>query len=413
MSFLVVSCVYYPEPVVSAMTSSQVADGLALAGHKATVVTSFPSRPGGRLYAGYRRRFLREEDASSGLKIIRCFSTLSSESRITSRLLDNLSFGLTSGWQVLTMGRPGVMYANTWPIVAMGILVLVAKIRRVPLVISVQDMYPESLIEQRRIKDNAAIAQMLRWIDGVIARSATHVIVISERFAKAYLGHRRVNPDRLSVISNWIDSGQIEMCVSGREFRQRLGIRDDVFLVVYGGNIGVASGVQTLIEAFGILQDCPNVKLLIAGSGSQLGACRKLAKEIPGERILFHSPWAAGETSEVLRAADLLALPTQGRQSTASVPSKLLSYMLAGRPVLASGVTESDLAEIVADGNCGWVVQPDRPDLLAKQVEAIMRINPSERQKIGENGRKYVLAHFSKDVCLPKVIDVIKCAARH
>jgi len=310
------------------------------------------------------------------------------------------------------MHKPNVIYANTWPIVAMGILALVAKVRRVPVVTSVQDMYPESLIEQRRIKDKAATARMLRWIDRVIARSAAHVIVISERFAHAYLRERRVNPDQLSVIPNWIDSGHIDMAVSGREFRQRLGIGDDVFWVVYGGNIGVASGVQTLIEAFGILKDLPNVKLLVAGSGSQLNACRKLAEEIPGDRVLFQSPWAAEETSEVLRGADLLVLPTQGRQSMASVPSKLLSYMLAGRPVLASGVPESDLAEIVAHANCGWVVQPDRPDFLAKQVEAIVRIDPSERQKIGENGRAYVLEHFSKEICLPRVIDVITRAAK-
>jgi len=326
--------------------------------------------------------------------------------------MENLSFGLTSGWHALTIPKPDVIYANTWPIVAVGILCFIARLRRVPLVMSMQDVYPESLIAQGRIKEDSALACLFRWADAMIARGSRQLIVISDRIEGIYRDRRSVAAERIILIPNWIDISQIEANTSCQQYRRSLGITAHSFLIVYGGNIGMAAGLEKVIEALGLLRDKTKFRLLIAGSGSQLHACRRHAERIAVESVTFHSPWSVDKNPEVLRIADLLILPTRGRQSLTALPSKLLSYMLAGRPVLASAVPESDLAEIVADANCGWVVQPDRPDLLAKQVEAIMRMDPSERQQKGENGRKYVLAHFSKDVCLPKVIQILEDASR-
>lgn len=411
MHFLIVSAVFPPEPVVSAQTSAQIAETLAQTNHAVVVVTSFPSRPAGKLFLGFSRKFALQQ-TMAGVEMVRCFSMLSPESHMVSRLLENLSFGLTSGWQVLTIRKPDVIYANTWPIVATGILFLVAKLRRIPLVVSVQDIYPEALIAQQRIVDDGLLVRFMRWIDGVVARHSAHVIVISERFAEIYRDQRRVPSERLTFVPNWIDSSQIDMSVSGEQYRERQGIAEDDFLLVYGGNVGVAAGVESVIKSMRLLLDKPNIRLLVAGAGSQLPSCRQLAQTLPAQTVVFHSPWVIEETSEVMRAADLLVLPTQREQSLASVPSKLLSYMLSGRPVIATAMPDSDLANLMNSAECGWVVEPDRPDLLAAQIREVLKLDPAERQRRGDNGRAYVLQHFSKDVCLPKVIKILEEAGR-
>lgn len=412
MDVVLVSCVFPPEPVVSAQTTMQIAEALSDKGYTVSVVTSFPSRPAGVLFSGYSRRCVSWERDTRDILVFRCFSTLSPRSRLFSRLLENLSFGVTSAWQVLTMSKPNVIYANTWPIIATGILFVVARLRRIPLVISVQDIYPETLVSQNRINDNSFLDRLMRWIDGVIARHSAHVIVISEGFAETYLGQRRVPPERLSLIPNWIDINQIDIGVSGVQYRQHQGIEDDDFLLVFGGNIGVAAGVETVINSMGLLLDERKVRFLVAGAGSQLSSCQQLAQTLPAQTVFFHSPWAKEETSEVMRAADLLVLPTQREQSLASVPSKLLSYMLSGRPVIATAMPDSDLANLMSSAECGWVVEPDRPDLLAAKIREILKLDPGERQRRGDNGRAYVLQHFSKDVCLPKVIKILEEASR-
>jgi colanic acid biosynthesis glycosyl transferase WcaI len=114
----------------------------------------------------------------------------------------------------------------------------------------------------------------------------------------------------------------------------------------------------------------------------------------------------------VLGAADVLILPTKGEQSRASVPSKLLTYMLGGRPIIAAALPGTELAHLVEKAGCGWVLLPDRPDLLAQKILEVMEIGYEERKEIGERGRQYVMKHFSKDVCLPQVIRIIENATR-
>ena len=130
MHILVVSCVFPPEPVVSSQTSAQIAQGLVERGHTVTVITAFPSRPAGELYPGFTRRLFARKQMQEGFELVRCFSSLSPKSRLVSRFMENLSFGLTSSMVAMFALRPDVIYANSWPIFATGLLFIVAKARQ-------------------------------------------------------------------------------------------------------------------------------------------------------------------------------------------------------------------------------------------------------------------------------------------
>ena len=248
------------------------------------------------------------------------------------------------------MKRPDVIYANTWPIIATGILFLIASLRGIAVVISIQDVYPEALVAQHRIRDDGLLARFMRWIDRLIARHSADVIVISESFAEVYRNRRGVPADRVHVIPNWVDERAISSDSDGAEIRAEMGIPADAFLMVYGGNVGVAAGLEGVIQAFDTWPlDTPKPYLLVAGAGASLDACRTLAARVASDHVRFLTPWPTEKTGPVLSAADVLVLPTQGAQSLVSVPSKLISYMLSGRPVIAQAIPGSDLAHTVED----------------------------------------------------------------
>ncbi len=412
MQALIVSPVFPPEPVVSAQTSAQVADELVARGHDVIVITAFPNRPAGKLYPGYKRRPFCRERSARGYSMIRCGALLSSESRMLSRFGENISFGLMSGLAALAIARPDVIYANTWPIFAAGILAVIARWRRVPLVISVQDVYPESLVTQGRISASSRLTRLLRKIDRAIAYSSRKVIVISERFAQIYLGDRQVPAEKVHVVPNWVDERQIIPDMGGAEIRAEAGISDRAFLLVYGGNIGAAANVESLIEALGCLPEKERPYLLIAGAGPNLPACRHLATAVAPDRVSFCTPWPAEKTSSVYAAADVLMLPTQGQQSLVSVPSKLIGYMLSARPIIAQAVAGSDLATIVQEAGCGWVVPPGQPDSLARAIREAMNLSPVEQHRLGQAGREYALRRFARATCLPRVIAILEESAR-
>ena len=411
MKLTIISSVFPPEPIVSAKTSYSLAVGFAQQNHAIKVITNFPNRPEGKLYKSYKRRLYSTSNDPAGFRLVRCFSFLSKESSSLSRMMENISFGLTSNLYLLFCPRPNAVYSNSWPVFATGLTCLVCNIRHIPLVISVQDMYPESLAIQGRVQQHQWLYRFLFSIDKWIAKHAKGVIVLSESFAQIYIRTRQVNSEKIHVIPNWVDQDSIIPMKKG-DYRSEKRIPLDAFVIVYGGNVGKAAGVENIINAAAKLNADKNIFLIIAGSGSELSTCQKLASNIKNVCILFHTPWKPEETSKVLAAADMLILPTQGTQSLASVPSKLLSYMLAARPVLAIVLPESDTAQVINDAGCGWVVSPDNVNQLAEKIKKLSSIPSKILEGMGLLGREYALKNFTTEALLPKVMNVIENVVR-
>jgi len=410
MRALLVSCVFPPEPMTSASTSHALAQELARRGHDVTVIAPYPNRPGGRVYPGFRRRWFGCSRESGCVRVIRCFSTTSRTSSLASRLFENVTFGLSCGLAMAVLRRPDVIYLNTWPIFASGIAALVAMFRRIPMVVSVQDIYPESLVSLGRLRQESILSRLLRLVDVRIARLASDVIVISRRLERIYSSDRGIPAEKLHLIANWRRREEPSGAENTRLCRKEWRIRPGAFLFLFAGNVAAACGVEGVIETISSLPAEPPIRLVVAGSGSALEKCRNVAIRENCERTVFSGPFAAQETLPILSAADVLILPTQGDQSLVSMPSKLISYMLAARPVLAVARAESDLANIIRESGCGWVVEPGDSEQLAKRMRAAALMDRPELARMGLLGRKYALAHFSTEACLPEAIGVMEKA---
>lgn len=409
MRVAVVSCVYPPEPVVSSRTSAEIAAALAARGDEVMVMAPFPSRPAGHIHPGFRRRLFSRERGNPG--VVRCFALVSRSSRLLSRLGENISFGITSAIALAFTRKPDVVYSNSWPIFATALVRMVAALRGIPVVQSVQDLYPESLILLGRLSPRGLAARALRAIDRRISRGSRFVIVISARFEETYRVSRGIRAERLLVIPNWGDSSVVPEAESSRRFRETLGVGADERLVAFGGNIGVAAGADRIVEAARLLGDGDRVRIVIAGGGSEAERVRRLAAEIADRRVIVHSPWPSEETAALLGAADAFVLPTYGEQSLASVPSKLIAYLQAGKPVLAVALPESDLARAVEGAGAGWVVPPDHPARLAEALREIGRAPAETLRALGDAGARYARENLSRERCLPRVIDALDRAA--
>jgi colanic acid biosynthesis glycosyl transferase WcaI len=312
--------------------------------------------------------------------VIRCFSFLSRKSTMGSRLLENIGFAVTCSGRLLLMPRPDVIYMNTWGIFCSGMVSVVAWLRDIPVAVSIQDIYPESLSQQKRISAHSFLFKILRAIDRSIAHSAKALIVISDQFRETYRVDRGVPAERIHVLQNWGETSSVNVDARGAYgLRQKYGILDHTMLAVYAGNIGAAAGVETAIRAFEYLWNDDNICLLIAGVGSSLGACQQMVEDKGlQDRIFFYTPWPKRDTGIVLGAADVLLLPTQGEQSLVSVPSKLISYMLSGRPVLAMVLGNSDTAKLIIEAKAGWVISPDDPVGTAAALKVIAASPPED-----------------------------------
>ena len=329
MNVVIVSAVFPPEPVVTAQTSFQIADELFHDGHQVTVLAPFPNRPDGRLFKGYRRSLYRRE--SMGFSVIRCFSFLSRKSTMGSRLLENMGFAITCSARVLFLPRPDVLYMNSWVIVCSGMVSAAAWLRSIPVAMSIQDVYPESLSQQKRISAHSLLFRVLRALDRRIAHSAKALIVISDQFRETYRVDRGVPAERIHVLQNWGETSSVNVDARGAYgLRQKYGILDHTTLAVYAGNIGAAAGVETAIKAFEYLWNDENICMLIAGVGSSLASVSADGRRerAAGSHFFLHALAEEGHGNRLRRS---------GRSLVAN----------AGRAVAGFGSVQAHLVHVV------------------------------------------------------------------
>ncbi len=378
------------------------------------MITDFPNKPGGRIYTGYKRKLYQSETTAGGYTVTRVFSTFSRRSTLLSRFMENCTFGISSSLAVLFSKGVDVIYAYSWPLFASAMLAASAWLKGIPLLVSIQDVYPESLVAQGRIAEKSWLVRLLRRIDGWNARRARRLIVISEQFADIYRQSRGLEAGRLAVVPNWKEALDEATPEAIRNFRQKLGVRDGAVLAGYGGNIGAAAGLEQVISAFERTEH-GDTRFLIAGDGSRLEECRRLAHNTSNGTVKFYSPWPECETGLVLQSTDFLILPTSGRQSWYSVPSKLVTYMLAGKPVL--GIVEPGTAteKTIRESGCGWTMGPgDTPgDILrlARMIDEVASLPKGRLAEMGDAGKSYAIQHFNRERCLPQIVQIIEAAA--
>lgn len=407
MKVLVASCVFPPEPVVSARTSADVAQYLHAQGHEVLVACPTPTR-------NVAAEGLDEKIAGLNMPfpVSRLFAFSSKKSSFVSRFLENISFGLSVFFFILRQRKVDVIYANVWPLFSLGLLLMAARLKGIKVVASVQDLYPESLAVQKRIEETGGIYRGLLKLDTLIARNCDHLVVISDGFHRAYTETRKIDPSKVTLVRNWVQGSQIQALPKEQargELEKVMGLRlaPEQFLFVYGGNMGVASGLD---EFMGYLDGVdPRAVFLFAGDGSLVPELKRLLKARGLEsRCHFLSPWPFELTPAVFGAADALLLPTAAGQEFASVPSKLITYMLAGRPILLLADERSESAIELGKSDAGHTIGVRTNAAVLEGMNYLLNASSERLAAMGSNGREYAQEFYSAERAVPKLKAIVE-----
>ncbi|MDQ2862792.1 MAG: glycosyltransferase family 4 protein, partial [Bacteroidota bacterium] len=312
-SILVITAVFPPEPVVSANLSFDIADSLAER-NAVTVISPRASRPFGFQFTKERLDF--------NFNHIRADSFVHPSTGILGRLRESYSFGLHC-YKYISENHKNIdtIYANTWPLLGQSFLVKATRKYSIPIIIHVQDIYPESLAKKIPFA-GFFLTKILMPFDKYILKCATRVITISKKMKDYLVQSRKLQTDKVFIIANWQD----EQCFLDYTFPSN-DISISTFTFMYLGNIGPVAGVDLLLKAF-IKAGLQTARLVIAGAGSMKGKIEEYALRFPNNKIEF---WQVpkGKVPEVQSFADVLLLPVKKGNTVSSVPSKLPAYMFS------------------------------------------------------------------------------------
>lgn len=402
MKILLFAQHYAPEDVSGAVLATELATDLATQGHAVTIVTCAPNYPQGEVFPGYRNRLLQSQTVD-GVRVVRTWSYISTVKSFWKRLLNYGSWSATAFWGGLWSGKPDVIFSYSPPL-PLGVTVwLLSRLWGVPWVLRVEDLYPDAAIAAGVLQSNLAIRFFSR-LERFLYRQADHISLISEGFRRNLLA-KGVAPDKLSVTPVWADPDIVQPLPKDNAFRRQHGL-DGAFVVMYAGALGHTSALEDVLDTAALLRDAPNpdplalpVRFVIVGEGVKKEALVQNARQSALDNVVFLPFQPRERFGEMLAAADASLVTLNAQSSSFSLPSKTFNIMASARPILAITPPDSEIAVLVADGQCGVNVPLGQPKEAVAVIRAWQR-DQSRLDAMGRNGRAMLESQFSRAQCV-------------
>ncbi len=335
----------------------------------------------------------------------RSFAPIFMHLQITPLWKRYLNFGSFCGSSAiggLTASNPDVIYCIIPPLPLGLASEFIGLLKRAPVVVNVQDIYPDIAVALGILRNRYAIS-IFRSMERFIYRHAKAIVVISEGF-KENLLNKGVNQNKVHIVPNWADPNVIRPISRKNLFREELGVGNR-FTLIYSGTLSHNSNLEPMIEAADILKNEPFAFVLI-GEGVKKATLMQMSKRKRLTNVQF-LPFQPLETySQVLAAADMNLVTLNTQASFASVPSKLYKAMASGRPIMAVTVEGNEIHRLMTQAQCGLCVPPDNGPALAQALKNAVTA-PDRLVQWGNNARNYLLRHFSRDNCVTQIENIL------
>ena len=401
--FLAAYC--YPENAASLYLSENVWSALGEAGVSMELYTPMPTRGvSSEVRKGYKKN--KKEFWYDGSLEINRFSMYREGQNPIFRALRYMLCWCKHfyyGWRAKDIDL--IYLASTPPI--QGVLGgLLKKIKKVPFVYNLQDIFPDSLAGTGLAKKGGLLWKIGRVIENFTYRNADKIIVISEDF-KRNIVEKGVPEEKIVVVYNWVDEEAVKHVPREENVLfDRYGLDCSKFYITYCGNIGLTQNLQMLTEVAKEMEVNEDIQFVLVGNGAYKQELERIIqdKQIKNITLLPFQPYE--EISHVFSLGDVSLVISKPGVGENSVPSKTWSILSASRPVLAN-FDENELKTIVDENQCGIFTKAGDKDVFK---QAIMDLyNDRERCKqLGENGREFILKNLTRAVGTQKYVDVIK-----
>lgn len=371
---------YAPEPTGISVYTTDLAEHLRRTGVTVEVLTGFPYYPSWQKQPADQGRLYRS-DCIASVPVHRCWLYVPRRLSALRRIVHEASFTFTSMLRALWLGR-GDVYVVISPPLGLGLAAwLVTRLKRSVYLFHVQDLQPDSAVGLGMVRQGFFL-RLMYACERFAYRHAAAVSGISPGMVRAFAA-KGVPPARVFLLPNWLRTPperEHEERESGW-FRRKNNIPPDALLAVYSGNLGRKQGLDVLLEAAEILSadQAPGsgsrpVRIVIAGEGAGKAAIVERLRVRPAANLQLLPLQADADYRAMLADADLALVPQLPGTGRVCFPSKLLSVLSAGLPVIAAADEDSDLAEAVQKGGFGVrVAAADAPALAAALRTAAMR----------------------------------------
>lgn len=397
MRILFLDAYFEPEQIAFTHLEDDLLEGLVEAGHEVEVVCPTPSRGvSKRTIKQYKRR--KTDFLFNGHVHVTRFYAPCEGKNLLVRAIRYFWCNIRTYQIGKRYSQVDAVFSNSTPPTQGWIAGMVAKEINAPFIYSLQDVFPDSLVTTGISSEKSLLYKIGRKIETATYKNCHTIIVISDSIKKNLL-RKGVNPKKIRVISNWIDTNKIKpIARKDNLLFDKFGISRDKFVVLYAGNIGAAQGTDIIFEAADNLKDIKNIQFVILGGGFGYPEAEKKAKNL--SNVFIHPLLPQDMVSNVYSMGDVALITCKKGVGKSGMPSKIWSIMSCNTPIIAAFDRGSELEKHINKSQSGICINPEDPVALAKAIIEFYEVN----KKLNIS-RDYVMENASKNICVRKYID--------
>ncbi|MBR6927223.1 MAG: glycosyltransferase family 4 protein [Bacteroidaceae bacterium] len=366
-------------------------------GHEVTVITCAPNFPRGKVFQGYKNRW-HQEETIDGIRVIRVWSFIAPNRGIVKRLIDFISFSVTSFLAGLRVKTDLIVATSPQFFTALSGRAL-SWIRRIPWVMEVRDLWPESIKAVGAAKLGPFI-RYFEWEEFRCYKSARKIIVVTDSFREQLI-KRGIFAHKIEVVKNGCNRDLFHPVPKESELLQQLGLLGKT-VIGYIGTLGMAHKLDFILRCAKALEAETKYHFLIMGDGAKKEELLQLKEELQLTNVTFHPPVPKQQVSRYVGILDVALINLRRSDTFLSViPSKIFENAGMEIPILMG--VQGEAQKIIESYGAGRCFIPENEESFIKELHALTD-NPAEYEKCKEGCQK-LAADFDRKVLARQMME--------
>lgn len=404
MRIRILSINYWPEVTGIGAFTTYRAEFLAAAGHEVEVCTTFPYYPEWKVPANYKGRFASREERN-GVSILRSYAYIPNPVTALRRVFHEGSFIASTLTRAFFCKRPDVLFVVSPPLGLSVPAFLLSRFWRIPYIFDVEDLQPDSAADLGMLPGWAI--KLLYSLEAFAYRNAAMVTTLTPSMRRRII-EKGVTDEKVELVEPRMDESFADLSpAEGIAFRRRYEFGDK-FLVTYSGNMGVKQGLDVVLDAAALNRSDDSILFLLVGGGADYDRLRCRAANLNLSNVRFLPILDESGFRGLISASSICLVTQQKSVSEVAFPSKVVTYLAAARPIIASVNPDSEVAQVIGESGAGKVVRAEDAQAL---LSAIGDLRDNGLQGLGLAGRNYARRRWEANRVLGHLEQILAAVA--